>query len=146
MAFRFILPSTAFLGLAAYTLPSPTSPVCRIHCESHHWPFAGAPGNRPSLTTKPRTTFSPLIYRQIASGSFIGLAVGLAVCRFSKSIALILGSLLLLVEFLAMKGFHVVPYRRLSRWTKNIDLRDLVTRNMAFKVSFGAAFALSSYN
>ncbi|PWW72066.1 hypothetical protein C7212DRAFT_286962 [Tuber magnatum] len=146
MVSRFILPSATFLGLAACTLPSPSSLVCRIHCESHDWAFAGATSNRSSLAAKPRTTFSPLIYRQVASGSFIGLAVGLAVCRFSKSIALIFGSLLLLVEFLAMKGFHVVPYKRLSRWTKDIDLKDFVTRNMAFKVSFGAAFALSSYN
>ncbi|KAG0138370.1 hypothetical protein HOY82DRAFT_223940 [Tuber indicum] len=146
MVSRFIFPSTAFLGLAAYTLRSPNSIICHVHCESHDWEFARAPNNQSQLATKPRTTFSPLIYRQVASGSFIGLAAGLAICRFSKSIALIFGSLLLLVEFLAMKGFHVIPYKRLSRWTKNIDLKDLITRNMAFKVSFGAAFALSSYN
>ncbi|RPA98012.1 hypothetical protein L873DRAFT_1808848 [Choiromyces venosus 120613-1] len=100
MASRFLFPSTAFLGLTAYTMRSPNSIIRPIHCESQDLPFDRTPSNQPPLATKPRTTFSPLVYRQVASGSFMGLAAGLAICRFSKSIALVFGSLLLLVEVL----------------------------------------------
>lgn len=45
-----------------------------------------------------KAAFSPVLYRQISTGSFLGLAAGFAVGKFSKSIGLVVGSLLLLIE------------------------------------------------
>ncbi|KAL7275687.1 hypothetical protein RUND412_001359 [Rhizina undulata] len=129
------------------------SPIRTLHCEgsSSSTPFGPSRGfqtREPEPTVekevKTRTGFSPALYRQILSGSFMGLAAGLAVSGFSKTLRLVLGSLLFLVEFLAARGWHVIPYNRLQRWAGKVDVRGLVMRNVAFKFSFKASFAAAA--
>jgi hypothetical protein len=45
-----------------------------------------------------RSGYNPTVYRQVSTGSFVGLAVGLCVSRFGKTLCLVLGALMLLVE------------------------------------------------
>lgn len=42
-------------------------------------------------------------------------------------------------------GIHLVPYNRLQRYVKGIDLRSAVQDNVALKLSFGATFALAGF-
>ncbi|KAI9049334.1 hypothetical protein LZ554_007178 [Drepanopeziza brunnea f. sp. 'monogermtubi'] len=83
--------------------------------------------------------------RQASAGSIIGLVAGLAVSTFSKSLALILGLLVVGVQYASSYGINVLPYERLQRYVKGIDLRSAVQDNVAFKVSFGTTFALAAF-
>jgi uncharacterized membrane protein (Fun14 family) len=53
------------------------------------------------MTPPPRRNYSgfaPTTYRQISTGSFVGVAVGLCVARFGKTLCLVVGALMLAVE------------------------------------------------
>ncbi|KAG4442576.1 hypothetical protein IFR05_001906 [Cadophora sp. M221] len=83
--------------------------------------------------------------RQISSGSIIGLCAGLAVSTFSKSLALILGLLVVGVQYASNHGVNIIPYNRLQKYVTSIDLRSAVQDNVAFKISFGTTFALAAF-
>lgn len=106
MAHRFLLPSAAALGAGLAYHTATRSPVflrpTTYHCDS---PYAGM---LPSISLpwikhqapKPRehSTFDPTIYRQVSTGSFFGVALGLLVARFGKAITIVVGAIMLLVE------------------------------------------------
>ncbi|KAH6715652.1 hypothetical protein BKA61DRAFT_480461, partial [Leptodontidium sp. MPI-SDFR-AT-0119] len=84
--------------------------------------------------------------RQISSGSIIGLCAGLAVSTFSRSLALILGLLVVGVQqYASNHGVNIIPYNRLQKYVTSIDLRSAVQDNVAFKISFGTTFALAAF-
>lgn len=111
MSYRLLVPSTTVIGLASYSLgtkrPLLFTPI-RCETATSSWPnfsswrLRSEPKPEPYVATRihttPKTTFSPMLYRQISTGSFLGLAAGFAVGKFSKSIGLAVGSLLLLIE------------------------------------------------
>ena len=47
-------------------------------------------------------------------------------------------------QFMASRGYNVVPTSRIQRYVKGIDLRSAIEDNVAFKLSFGATFMLAS--
>jgi hypothetical protein len=96
----------------------------------------------------------------------LGLCAGLLVSTFSRSLALILGLLVVGVQVSLMSlemgirgkgevlmrrqwassyGIHIIPYNRLQKYVTSIDLRSAVQDNVAFKVSFGTTFALAAF-
>ncbi|KAE9374890.1 hypothetical protein N431DRAFT_336514 [Stipitochalara longipes BDJ] len=88
---------------------------------------------------------NPAAVRQISSGSIIGLCAGLVVSTFSRSLALILGLLVVGVQWASSYGIHIIPYNRLQKYVTSIDLRSAVQDNVAFKISFGTTFALAAF-
>ncbi|KAI9719008.1 MAG: hypothetical protein M1828_006384 [Chrysothrix sp. TS-e1954] len=82
---------------------------------------------------------------QLSAGSIAGLLGGVAVSVFSKPLAFLIGLLIFGVQALESRGLHVVPYNSLQKWFGNINLRSAVQDNVAFKLSFGATFALASF-
>jgi len=74
-----------------------------------------------------------------------GLCAGLAVSTFSRSLALILGLLVVGVQYASNHGINIIPYNRLQRYVTSIDLRSAVQDNVAFKISFGTTFALAAF-
>jgi len=88
---------------------------------------------------------NPGAVRQISSGSIIGLCAGLVVSTFSRSLALILGLLVVGVQYASSRGINILPYDRLQRYVNGVDLRSAVRDNMAFKISFGATFASAAF-
>ncbi|KAF1957268.1 hypothetical protein CC80DRAFT_491421 [Byssothecium circinans] len=83
--------------------------------------------------------------RQISLGSALGVLAGLGVSVFSKPLAVLLGLGIVAVQLLERQGIHLVPYSYLQRRLKNTNVRSLVLDNVAFKVSFGATFALAAF-
>ncbi|KAF7189227.1 hypothetical protein HII31_09380, partial [Pseudocercospora fuligena] len=93
--------------------------------------------------------------RQLSAGSIIersltpslrsGLVSGLAVSFFSKPLALLLGLLVVGVQTAESYGIHLVPYKTIQGYAKNINVRSAVQDNVAFKISFGLMFALSAF-
>lgn len=45
---------------------------------------------------------------------------------------------------MASRGYNIVPTSRLQSYVRGIDLRSAIEDNVAFKLSFGATFALAS--
>ncbi|CZR59296.1 uncharacterized protein PAC_09188 [Phialocephala subalpina] len=84
--------------------------------------------------------------RQISSGSIIGLCAGLVVSTFSRPLAIILGLLVVGVQYASSQlGIDIIPYNRLQRYITSIDLRSAVQDNVAFKISFGTTFAMAAF-
>lgn len=75
-----------------------------------------------------------------------GLIAGLGVSTFSKTLAILLGLLVVGVQAAESYGIHLIPYRRLQGYAKNVDLRSAVQDNVAFKISFGTMFALTGFS
>lgn len=74
-----------------------------------------------------------------------GLVAGLGISVFSKSLALLIGLLVVGVQTAESYGIHLIPYQRLQGYVKGVDLRSAVQDNVAFKISFGTMFALSAF-
>ena len=53
-------------------------------------------------------------------------------------------AMLMSAQYLASQGYNVIPTTKLQRYVKGIDLRSAIEDNVAFKLSFGATFALAS--
>jgi len=53
--------------------------------------------------------------------------------------------LIVFSQALESRGIHIVPYSRMQRYVKSVDLRSAVQDNAAFKLSFGATFALVGF-
>lgn len=45
---------------------------------------------------------------------------------------------------MAARGYNIIPTSKLQNYVKGIDLRSAIEDNVAFKLSFGATFALAS--
>ena len=91
-----------------------------------------------------------------------GVLGGVAVSTFSKTLAMLFGllvfgvqvcggaqqkngwAMLMFAQYLASQGYNIIPTTRLQRYVKGIDLRSAIEDNVAFKLSFGATFALAS--
>jgi len=88
---------------------------------------------------------NPAAYKQISSGSILGLLGGLAVSTFSRTLAILFGLFIFTVQAAASRGFNIIPYNRMQRYVQGIDLRSAIYDNVAFKLSFGATFALAAF-
>ncbi|KAF2094015.1 hypothetical protein NA57DRAFT_28425, partial [Rhizodiscina lignyota] len=97
----------------------------------------------PVLTSSKRV--NPAAFRQISLGSITGLCCGLAVSLFSRPLALVIGLLVFGVQALESRGIRIIPYGWLKRYVNETDLRGAVLDNVAFKLSFGATFALAGF-
>lgn len=49
------------------------------------------------------------------------------------------------MQLLESRGIHLVPYSFLQRRLKQTNVRSLIQDNAAFKLSFGATFALAAF-
>ncbi|KAJ9643059.1 hypothetical protein H2201_004863 [Coniosporium apollinis] len=88
---------------------------------------------------------NPAVFKQISAGSILGLIGGVAVSVFSKPLALIIGLLVFGLQAVESSGLHIIPYNSMQRYVKSINLRSAVLDNVAFKLSFGATFALAAF-
>jgi hypothetical protein len=108
MAFRLFAPPTlafAAAGLYNHTTSRP------LRCEAPTTPagfgFPWGSYYRPKpMAPRPRNRsgYDPTIYRQISTGSFVGVALGLCVARFGKTLCLVIGAVMLIVEVCTRVG------------------------------------------
>lgn len=88
---------------------------------------------------------NPGAVRQISSGSVLGLCAGILVSTFSRPLALLLGLMVIGIQWASSYGINVIPYDRLQKYFTSIDVRSSVQDNVAFKLSFGTTFALAAF-
>ncbi|KAF1971855.1 hypothetical protein BU23DRAFT_555692 [Bimuria novae-zelandiae CBS 107.79] len=88
---------------------------------------------------------NPRAIRQVSMGSILGVLAGLGVSVFSKPLAVLIGLGIFCVQFLENRGIHLIPYSFLQRRFKETNVRSLIQDNVAFKLSFGATFAMAAF-
>lgn len=119
-----------------------------LRCDASPEPLAGREW---SYTCDARTPvrsqgrWNPQALKQVSAGSILGLIGGLAVSVFSKPLAVVIGLLVFGIQFIESRGIHIIPYASLQHRVRNTDLRSLAQDNVAFKLSFGAMFALAAF-
>ncbi|KAA8641856.1 uncharacterized protein ATNIH1004_010795 [Aspergillus tanneri] len=108
--------------------------------------------HKQGTTTGTRTTtesgvFTASNMRQVSLGSVLGLVAGVGLRVFSKALVVLLGMSIVVVEekWAAAKGFNVLPLEKLQRYVKGVDLQGMVSRQIPFKLSFGATMALAAF-
>jgi len=142
------------LGLTTSTLlltnTSPfASPFRPLLCESP----AAALSNKfqsfqkssPATATTTTSQSQAHLFRQVSSGSVLGLVSGVAVSMFSKTLTVLLGLGIAGVQFLESRGLHIVPTERIQGWVKGIDVSKLINENVAFNICYGVTFALAAF-
>ncbi|KAL5002828.1 hypothetical protein BDV10DRAFT_181047 [Aspergillus recurvatus] len=67
--------------------------------------------------------------RQVSMGSVLGLVVGVGLRAFSRVLVVLFGMAIIAVE----------------KYVKSVNLEKLVSRNVPFKVTFGATMALAAF-
>ncbi|KAF2457173.1 hypothetical protein BDY21DRAFT_286378 [Lineolata rhizophorae] len=92
-----------------------------------------------------RGRLNPCAVRQISMGSIAGVFAGLTVSALSKPLAILIGLLVLGIQFVESRGFRVIPYERIQKYFTSMDVRSTLQDNLALKVSFGSTFLLAAF-
>ncbi|KAH9903709.1 hypothetical protein F4778DRAFT_781094 [Xylariomycetidae sp. FL2044] len=87
----------------------------------------------------------PEVLKQISGGSVSGFLSGLLVSVFSKTLVLILGFSIVVVQVAARYGIDIVDQLRLKQRVRNSRVLDALQKNPGFKVSFGLFFAMAAF-
>ncbi|THW19777.1 hypothetical protein D6D24_02644 [Aureobasidium pullulans] len=137
------------LGLsAAFTAHSLLTPRRSLisYCDASPAALNSFTSNAQTPVVNRRGGLNPAAVRQISSGSIAGVLGGMAVSLFSKPLALLIGLLIVGVQFAESQlGISLIPYNRMQRYVKSIDLRSMMQDNVAFKLAFGSTFALTGF-
>ncbi|KAI9890240.1 MAG: hypothetical protein M1814_004402 [Vezdaea aestivalis] len=150
MAFRLLLRPRPFaLGVGLSTVALSQSYALRsrslyVQCDTtsnSNW-GASRDSKAPSLKGQ---GLNPSRVRQMSTGSILGLVAGIAVGTFSKTIAFFIGIGVIGVQWAASYGVNLIPYNKIQRYIKGVNLRSLMQENAAFKVAFGSTFALAAF-
>ncbi|KAK3302552.1 uncharacterized protein B0T15DRAFT_309473 [Chaetomium strumarium] len=83
--------------------------------------------------------------KQLSGGSLSGFAAGLLVSVFSKTLVLLAGIGMAVIQIAARNGIDLIGYLRLKDRAKSSPVLAALNRHMAFKLSFALAFALSAF-
>ncbi|KAI0389858.1 hypothetical protein F5Y17DRAFT_97618 [Xylariaceae sp. FL0594] len=87
------------------------------------------------------------LMKQLSSGSMAGFVTGVLISVFSRTLVLLLGVGVVVVQVAARYGINIVEQLRLKQRLGNNKSRILAAleRDPVFKVSFGIFFALSAF-
>lgn len=115
--------------------------------------------------TSPKSSrwLTPRRMRQISLGSVLGLIAGVGLRAFSRTLAVVLGmgvvlvevfsfllslffsSLLTLFQWAASKGYNLLPLNWIQQSVSSVDVQRAVLDQMPLKVSFGVTMALAAF-
>ncbi|KAL4916819.1 hypothetical protein BDW62DRAFT_95013 [Aspergillus aurantiobrunneus] len=145
------------LGLSFSILPSSPFRALPMKCDytaPNHRPDSTEPGwtispQDPLLRKQGTTTRSGILtasnMRQVSMGSVLGLVVGVGLRAFSRVLVVLFGMGIVAIEWAASKGYNILPVHRLQKYVKSVNLEKAVSRNVPFKISFGATMALAAF-
>lgn len=88
---------------------------------------------------------TPRRMRQISLGSVLGLIAGVGLRAFSRTLAVVLGMGVVLVEWAASKGYNLLPLNWIQQSVSSVDVQRAVLDQMPLKVSFGVTMALAAF-
>ncbi|KAI0190098.1 hypothetical protein F4808DRAFT_31589 [Astrocystis sublimbata] len=88
---------------------------------------------------------NPELMKQLSGGSVTGFLAGLLVSVFSKTLVLLLGASVVVVQIAARYGLNIVDQLRLKQRIGNSRVIAALEKDPLFKISFGLFFALSAF-
>ncbi|KAK3368198.1 hypothetical protein B0H63DRAFT_72232 [Podospora didyma] len=83
--------------------------------------------------------------KQLSGGSLSGFCVGLLVSVFSKTLVILVGLSVVLVQVASRYGINVMEQLELKKRVQSSKILTMLSKTTAFKVAFGASFALSAF-
>ncbi|KAI1757446.1 hypothetical protein F4782DRAFT_129939 [Xylaria castorea] len=92
-----------------------------------------------------RETLNPDLMRQLSGGSVTGFLSGLLVSVFSRTLVLLLGVSVVIVQIAARYGINVIDQLRLKQRLGKSRVLEALEKDPMFKISFGLFFALSAF-
>ncbi|KAL1974561.1 hypothetical protein VTN31DRAFT_4765 [Thermomyces dupontii] len=104
------------------------------------------PHNRPTTTTpKGRGISDGIVDAAGEFGECAGSCGRVGIEGVFEGIGVFSGVGIVLVEWAASKGYHLLPLNRLQRLVKGVDVKRAVTEHVPFKASFGATMAMAAF-
>ncbi|KAI0554949.1 hypothetical protein F4679DRAFT_243148 [Xylaria curta] len=92
-----------------------------------------------------RETLNPELMKQLSGGSVTGFLTGLLVSVFSRTLVLLLGVSVVVVQIAARYGINIIDQLRLKQRLGKSRVVEALEKDPMFKVSFGIFFALSAF-
>ncbi|KAI1129598.1 hypothetical protein F5Y10DRAFT_263983 [Nemania abortiva] len=121
--------------------PSPPSPP-----PPPAFSTSSSPAYSPAYSSASREeTLDPDLMRQLSGGSVAGFLSGLPVSVFSRTLVLLIGVSVVIVQVAASYGIDIVNQLRLKQRLGKSRVLAALEKDPVFKVSFGLFFALSAF-
>ncbi|KAK0718364.1 hypothetical protein B0T26DRAFT_646483 [Lasiosphaeria miniovina] len=104
------------------------------------------PGSRHGSTGhRKKERLNSEIIKQLSGGSLSGFCAGLLVSVFSRTLVLLMGVSIVFIQVASRYGINVVEQLNLKKRVESSKILTMLSKNTAFKVAFGASFALSAF-
>ncbi|KAI1384482.1 uncharacterized protein F4822DRAFT_365122 [Hypoxylon trugodes] len=101
---------------------------------------------RPMSTRPPvKEKLDPELLKQLSGGSVTGFVFGVIISIFSRTLVLLLGLSVVIVQVAARYGIDLVQQLKLKQRVGNSRILAALETNPAFKLSFGLFFAMSAF-
>ncbi|KAK1781671.1 hypothetical protein QBC45DRAFT_404466 [Copromyces sp. CBS 386.78] len=88
---------------------------------------------------------NPETVKQLSSGSLGGFATGLLISVFSKTLVLLAGVGMVIVQVASRYGINLVDMLHLRDRVNSSKILKALQHKVAFKLAFGISFALSAF-
>lgn len=92
-----------------------------------------------------KETLNPEIMRQLSGGSVTGFIAGLVISVFSKTLVLLLGISIVLIQVAARYGINIMQQLRVKERVEESRVIAALRKDPAYKISFGLFFAMSAF-
>ncbi|KAI0400947.1 hypothetical protein F4802DRAFT_459716 [Xylaria palmicola] len=138
------------VGLALGTgLAIRSTPPTRFDHHASPSPSPLTAASSSSSDAAPRTrgddALPPALMSQLSGGSVAGFLSGLLVSVFSRTLVLLLGVSVVLVQVAARYGIDIIDQLRLRQRLGKSRVLAALEKDPVFKLSFGVFFALSGF-
>ncbi|KAI0013941.1 hypothetical protein F4779DRAFT_613223 [Xylariaceae sp. FL0662B] len=101
---------------------------------------------RPASTRPPpKERLDPEMMKQLSSGSIAGFVSGLVISIFSRTLVLLLGLTIVVLQMASRYGIDIVRQLQVKQRVGNSRILTALEKNPAFKLSFGLFFAMSAF-
>ncbi|KAI0382661.1 hypothetical protein F5Y04DRAFT_41410 [Hypomontagnella monticulosa] len=101
---------------------------------------------RPMSSRPPvKEKLDPELLKQLSSGSVTGFVSGVIISIFSRTLVLLLGLSVVILQVASRCGIDLVQQLKLKQRLGNSRILAALEKNPAFKLSFGLFFAMSAF-
>ncbi|KAI1213408.1 uncharacterized protein F4807DRAFT_264326 [Annulohypoxylon truncatum] len=101
---------------------------------------------RPISSLPPaKERLNPELLKQLSGGSVTGFVSGILISIFSRTLVLLLGVSVVIVQIASRYGLDIVQQLRLKQRVGNSRVLAALEKDPAFKLSFGLFFAMSAF-
>ncbi|KAI4868925.1 hypothetical protein F4820DRAFT_444568 [Hypoxylon rubiginosum] len=102
---------------------------------------------RPMSSRPPvkKQKLDPELLKQLSSGSVTGFLSGLVISIFSRTLVLLLGVSVVVIQVAARYGIDIVQQLKVKQRLGNSRILAALEKNPTFKLSFGLFFAMAAF-